>query len=47
MTLRKIESKLHHMIEARNYLHTKDEEMITYFEREVEKKRKDQKFKET
>lgn len=47
MTLRKIESFLYNMIEARNYLHAKDEETIKDFERDVEKKRKDQRFKET
>lgn len=32
VTLRKIESSLHYMIEARNYLYAKDEEMIKRFE---------------
>ena len=46
VTLRKIESSLHYMIEARNYLYLKDEEMIKRFEQDVEKERKDRKFKE-
>ena len=45
-TLREIESSLHYMIEARNYLYAKDEEMIRRFEQDVEKERKDRKFKE-
>jgi len=32
MTLRKIESSLHNMIETRNYLNAKDEDTIKKFE---------------
>lgn len=45
-TLRKIESSSNMMIETRNYLHAKNEDTIKKFETDVERKRKDQKFKE-